>query len=750
MAEKTEGSTEMQSGSLVKRTFPVTGMTCAACANSIESVLARQGGVEKASVNFANNTVLLEFHRDLSLRAARKALQSAGYDMLTEEDSSAETQERLEAEHHIVVQRRLLWSAALTLPVFVIGMFFMDWVPGRFISMALSIPVLFWFGRHFFVNAFKQARRGRANMDTLVALSAGVAFTYSLFNAFFPGYWTSRGLEAHVYFEAATVIVTFITLGKLLEARAKSNTSGAIKRLMGLQAKTVRVLVDGKERDVPLEEVQAGTHILVRPGERIPVDGRLKEGGSYVDESTITGEPVPVEKIAGDQVFAGTINQKGSFQFEAEAVGKDSLLGQIIEMVQEAQGSKAPVQRLVDKIAGIFVPVVILIALGTFAVWMLAGGEEAFTHALMASVAVLVIACPCALGLATPTAIVVGLGLGAEQGILVRDAEALETAHRVDAVVLDKTGTITEGHPAVTDEQWLAGADRDREKAVLMGMEALSEHPLAEAVVQHLQEEGTEAAPVAGFEAVTGMGVQAYAARGVGYALGNERFMGEKGVELGRDFLDKAGEWREVGKTVVFFARDKQLVAILAIADRIKAHSQEAIAALQEAGIEVHMLTGDNAATARAVARALGLAHCEADALPSDKAAYIEALQAKGHVVAMVGDGINDSQALALADVSIAMGKGSDIALDVAKITLVGSELSGVPKALRLSRITVRGIRQNLFWAFIYNLIGIPIAAGILFPINGFLLNPMIAGAAMAFSSVSVVANSLRLRRMRL
>lgn len=734
----------------LKQTFPVTGMTCAACAHSIETILKKQGGVASAEVNFANNTVQLEYRRGLGLPALRKALKTGGYDMLTDVEQSPEADAERHAQHVKDARDRLIWSALFTLPVFVLGMFFMAWEPGKWISMFLSLPVLFYFGRDFFANAFKQARIGRANMDTLVALSAGVAFLFSLFNTLFPEFWTRQGLEAHVYFEAATVIVTFISLGKLLEARAKWSTSSAIKGLMGLQPKSLRVIEEGEEREMPIDAVQVGMRILVRPGERIAVDGEVVEGHSFVDESAISGEPIAVEKMEGEKVFAGTVNQKGSLQYVAEEVGAGTLLGRIIKVVQEAQGSKAPVQRLVDKIAGIFVPAVIAIALLTFAVWMLWGGENAFTQALMTSVAVLVIACPCALGLATPTAIMVGMGLGAENNILVKDAEALELARRVDVVVLDKTGTITEGKPEVTDEKWMAGIELERERAALLGLEVLSEHPLAEAVVRHLKAMDLAPAPVAGFEALVGRGVQAYAARGVGYAVGNKALMLEKGAVLGADLEAAAAEWQRKGKTVVYLAKEKEVVGALAIADRIKESSAKAVKTLREEGVEVRMLTGDNADTAAAVAEAVGINEFQAGVLPQDKAAYVQALQAAGKTVAMVGDGINDSQALALADVSIAMGKGSDIALDVAKVTLVGSDLTGIPKAFRLSRLTVRGIRQNLFWAFIYNLIGIPIAAGLLFPFTGFLLNPMVAGAAMAFSSVSVVLNSLRLRPISL
>jgi Cu2+-exporting ATPase len=533
-------------------------------------------------------------------------------------------------------------------------------------------------------------------------------------------------------------------LGKLLEERAKSQTSSAIKKLMGLQPKTVTVLVDGQENEWPIAVVRPGNIIVVHPGEKIAVDGIVISGASYVDESMISGEPIPVEKSESKKVFAGTINQKGSFEFEAQKVGADTLLSQIIKMVQEAQGSKAPVQKLVDKIAGVFVLVVMGISIITFILWMLLGGESAFTHALLTSITVLVIACPCALGLATPTAIMVGVGKGAENNILIKDAESLELAHRVNTVVLDKTGTITEGKPKVANLVWLEGLDNiDYLKNVLSSIESKSEHPLAEAVVSFIEK--TSNLKLEKFESITARGVMA-AVEGKTYYVGNTKLIEEKNIMGCADLEALSQQWEQEAKTVIWFADSKKVLAVISIADQIKETSKAAINKLQDKGIDVYMLTGDNEHTAKAVAEQVGIKHFKSGLLPSDKADFIKQLQAEKKVVAMVGDGINDSQALAQADISIAMGKGSDIAMDVAKITLITSDLQSIPKALNLSSKTVMGIRQNLFWAFIYNLIGIPIAAGILFPINGFLLNPMIAGAAMAMSSVSVVSNSLRLK----
>ena len=735
----------------IKESFPVTGMTCASCASSVESVLKHTAGVFDASVNFANSSVLVEYDKELSPNQIQNALREVGYDIIIDAENPSEVQQELQQKHYQDIKYRTIWSAILTLPIFVLGMFFMQWEPGKWISLVLTFPILFLFGRSFFINAFKQAKHGKANMDTLVALSTGIAFFFSVFNTFFPEFWLSRGIEPHVYYEAATVIITFISLGKLLEEKAKSNTSSAIKKLMGLQPKTLKIIENGEEKEIPISSVQVGQTILVRPGEKIPVDGLVSKGSSYVDESMITGEPVPVEKLKNEKVFAGTVNQKGSFQFTAEKVGGETLLSQIIKMVQEAQGSKAPVQKLVDKIAGIFVPVVLGISIITFIVWMSIGGDNGFSQALLTSVAVLVIACPCALGLATPTAIMVGIGKGAENNILIKDAESLELGHKVNAVILDKTGTITEGKPIVTDILWKDKLENQNQyKQILLAIEAQSEHPLAEAVVNNLKDENIEKAEIASFESITGKGVKAQTENGSKYYVGNHKLMLEKNIQIDTSLIQTAESLEEQAKTVIFFVNEKQVLAILAIADKIKETSKKAIATLQDRGIEVYMLTGDNNKTASAVAKQVGITNYQGEVMPSDKAAFVEELQADGKIVAMVGDGINDSQALAQANVSIAMGKGSDIAMDVAKMTLITSDLQSIPKALELSKRTVLGIRQNLFWAFIYNLIGIPIAAGILYPVNGFLLDPMIAGMAMAFSSVSVVLNSLRLKGIKL
>ena len=743
--------TERKPKTVSKKSFPVTGMTCAACASSVESMLGHTEGVYNASVNFANSTVLVEYDSAMDLSDLQNAVRQIGYDIIVDAEDPTEVQEELSKKHYVSIKKRTLWSAILTLPIFLLGMFFMDWVPGRWISLVLAVPILFWFGRSFFINAFKQARFGKANMDTLVALSTGIAFLFSAFNTFFPEFWLSKGMEPHVYYEAATVIITFISLGKLLEEKAKSNTSSAIKKLIGLQPKTLKVIADGEEREIPISSVKVGQTILVRPGEKIPVDGTVSKGSSYVDESMITGEPVPVEKTKDEKVFAGTVNQKGSFQFVADRVGGETLLSQIIKMVQEAQGSKAPVQKLVDRIAGIFVPVVMTISLVTFITWMFLGGEDAFTHALLTAVAVLVIACPCALGLATPTAIMVGIGKGADHNILIKDAESLELGYKVNAIVLDKTGTITEGKPVVTDMVFADHVTDHRAlEQILYAMEGQSEHPLAEAVVSFLKNRKVNPVEILNFNSITGKGVRAEALDGTQYLVGNHKLMVEKGIAMDDNLGHMVEGLEQEAKTVIYFGGGGKVKAILTIMDSIKESSKEAIREMQGNGMEVYMMTGDNKMTAEAVSQQVGIKSYEAEVLPSEKADFVKRLQESGKVVAMVGDGINDSQALAQADVSIAMGKGSDIAMDVAKMTLITSDLNAIPKALKLSHKTVIGIRQNLFWAFIYNIIGIPIAAGLLYPINGFLLDPMIAGAAMAFSSVSVVLNSLRLKTIKL
>ena len=763
---------------MVNEAFPVTGMSCAACASSVESILSHTKGVQQAEVNFATELVWVEYEESLSPEDLHEALKKVGYGLLWSDDESgdelAEAQKKAHEEYYYQVKTRTIASILLSIPVVIIGMGFMDWQFGRWISLVLSLPVLFYFGRHFYVNAWKQARHGQSNMDTLVALSTGIAFLFSLFNTLFPQVLLSRGYEVHVYYEAAVVIIAFVSLGKWLEERAKSNTSTALKKLMGLQPKNVHIWMakdsadssslsdnfdvqQGEEQVMPLKWVKEGQIIIVRPGEHVPVDGQVIFGESYVDESMITGEPIGVLKKKGERVYAGTINQKGSFYFIAEKVGKQTYLSHIISRVQQAQGSKAPVQKLVDRIAGVFVPVVLGIAVLSMVVWMVVGGQEMITQAILAAVAVLVIACPCALGLATPTAIMVGIGKGAEHQILIKDAQSLELAHKVDTVVLDKTGTLTQGRPALTDEKWfLDGLEKEQSSvaAIIWAIEHQSEHPLSEAFLAHYQSDynsSEDKIVLTRFESMTGKGVEAEDQEGNSYTLGSisylrDRYKNQWNAEVLSSQEDQFRQWEGQAKTVIGFVMNEELRALFALADPLKPTAKGGIDALGRQGLRVIMLSGDSSKTAEAVAKELGIEEVWAQMLPEQKADKIRALQAQGCIVAMVGDGINDSEALAAADVSVAMGQGSDIAMDVAKVTLISSDPGLLAKAFTLSHDTVRGIRQNLFWAFIYNIIGIPIAAGVLYPFNGFLLDPMIAGAAMAFSSVSVVTNSLRLK----
>lgn len=732
----------------VKQSFPVTGMSCASCAVSTETIIKGQAGVINASVNFANSLVFVEYIPTVVTPLQLKSsVQSIGYDLVIEDSKEAkDALEELHLQNLLSLKQKTIWSILLSIPLVVIGMFFMHIPYANYIMWALATPVVIFFGRQFFINAWKQARHRSANMDTLVALSTGIAYAFSVFNTLYPQFWNSRGLQTHVYFEAAAVVIAFILLGKLLEEKAKASTSSAIKKLIGLQAKTVTIVHPGAHiMEIPIEQVKVSDVVLVKPGEKIPVDGIVQTGESYVDESMISGEPVAVLKTKDSKVFAGTINQKGSFQFTAEKVGGETLLAHIIKMVQEAQGSKAPVQKLVDKIAGIFVPVVIGIAILAFIAWTIFGGANGVTQGLLALVTVLVIACPCALGLATPTAIMVGIGKGAAHGILIKDAEALELSHKVNAIVLDKTGTITEGKPQVTDVLWFDESAEN--KNVLFSIERSSEHPLANAVTNYFEK--ATLLELTNIESVTGAGISA-SLNNHKYYVGTSQLLEQNKMPLSNEVKQWSKQKREEAQTVVFFASQTNILAAIAIADKIKQTSPAAIKQFAALGIDVYMFTGDNPQTAAAVAKQIGITNFKAEVLPQDKAAFIKELQLKGKIVAMVGDGINDSQALAQADVSIAMAKGSDIAMDVAKMTLMTSDLSRIPAALKLSTRTVRTIRQNLFWAFIYNLIGIPIAAGVLYPFNGFLLNPMIAGAAMALSSVSVVTNSLRLKWIKL
>lgn len=895
---------------MIKDTFPVLDMSCAGCAMSVEKTVRGLPGVKSASVNLAANTLLVEYDADkLTPTQIQAQVQSIGYRLIIPDEHVEERQAEAQRKHYKRLRTKVIVAWIFAIPLMVIAMGFMHWKPGKWIMLGLVLPIMFYSGRDFYIRAWRLLRKRTANMDTLVSLSTIVAFLFSLFNTLFPSVLESRGIEVHVYYEAAGMILAFVLLGKLLEERAKNTTGSAIRSLMGLQPKTARILthpdaggttVSGAcptsgasgaadapggaspcptlgattaayptaaaaaaptaattaattaasaaptavaaaptaasaaptaaptataaaptiaaptaaptaaaasapalnipipliEKEVPVAQLQTGDLIVVRPGERIPVDGVVNEGFSYVDESMISGEPLPVEKKSGDKVLAGTINQRGSLTIKALQVGSGTVLAHIVRMVREAQGSKAPVQKIADKISAIFVPVVIIISVLTFVLWLLIGGSSHFPMALLAAVSVLVIACPCALGLATPTALMVGIGKGAQNHILIKDAFALENMGKVDCVVLDKTGTLTEGKPAVETIFWTK-KPTETELSIFLSAEMKSEHPLAHALVEHLLKDNIQPVTLDHFESIPGKGIE-FTYAGQTYRAGNLQFVtaaaarsataaparsaaGSAGsaatapaapaaaaarsaavadpstvhlpvttpMQQSGEVMRTANAWQEAGKGVIFYANQVQILAVAALTDPIKDTTPQALDLLRKMKIEVHMLTGDSAKTSASVASALGIQHIASGVLPQEKEDYIKGLQAQGKFVAMVGDGINDSQALARADVSIAMGKGTDIAMDVAMVTLTTSDLMLLPKAIDLSRRTVRIIRQNLFWAFIYNIIGIPIAAGILYPVNGLLLNPMWASAAMAFSSISVVLNSLRLRRWR-
>ena len=737
-------------GTITKKAFPVLNMHCAGCANNVEKTVRNLPGIVDASVNLATNTLSVSYEADkLAPGEIRAAVLSGGYDLIIEEENlKEERREEAQHQHYRKLKMQVVGAWVFAVPMLLLSMVFMHVPYSSEIQLLLTLAVMILFGGSFYTGAWKQAKLGRSNMDTLVALSTSIAFLFSAFNTFFPEFWYSRGLEPHVYYEASVVIIAFVLTGKLMEERAKGNTTAAIKKLMGLQPKVARVLRNGIEEEILIDQLQVDDLVVVRPGEQIPVDGVLAEGDSFVDESMISGEPIPVDKKKGDKVLAGTINQRGSFIIKASQVGSETVLARIIRMVQEAQGSKAPVQRIVDRVTGIFVPVVLGIAVLTFVLWMVIGGTEYFSYAMLSAVSVLVIACPCALGLATPTALMVGIGKAASQHILIKDAVALEQMRKVNVVVLDKTGTLTEGHPTVSGWLW-AQTQEECFKNVLLAAELKSEHPLAGAIVASLKdEEKVVPAPPESFESITGKGIKVVY-EGDLFWVGSHKLLKDFDAVVTDVMADMLVQYESEGNGIIYFGRRNQLLAIIAVTDPVKSTSAEAVKELRRQGIDICMLTGDGQRTALAVAGKLGIDRFVADALPDDKEDFIRELQLQGKTVAMVGDGINDSQALALADVSIAMGKGTDIAMDVAMVTLMTSDLLLLPKAFDLSKQTVKLIHQNLFWAFIYNLIGIPIAAGVLFPLNGLLLNPMLASAAMAFSSVSVVLNSLSLGRRK-
>jgi Cu+-exporting ATPase len=757
-----------------KVTIPISGISCATCVATIEEALRRSPGVVLATVNFATNAATVEFAPVAATVAdLRRTIREAGYEPLEAAEGSAlADHEKTAREREIrALKRKLAVGIVLSVPIVLGSMrHWLPWVPeilqNFWALWALTTPVQFWVGAQFYRGAWAALRHRTSDMNTLIAVGTSAAYFYSLAMTIAPDFFRARGITPAVHYETAAVIITLILLGRLLEAIAKGRTSEAIRRLMGLQSKSARVLRDGEETDVPLDEVRIGDRVVVRPGEKIPVDGIVREGVSAVDESMLTGESLPVEKRPGDGVIGATLNKTGTFRFEATKIGKETVLAQIIRLVEEAQGSKAPIQRLADRVAGVFVPTVIGIAVLTFLVWLAVGPRPPFLFAMLNFVAVLIIACPCALGLATPTAIMVGTGKGAELGILIRNGASLETTHKVTTVVFDKTGTLTKGEPEVTDILRAASrelrAETDEPRAaieeprgvsaeellrVAASLERGSEHPLGEAIVTRAKKQGLTLSEVTEFEAVPGLGVRGRV-DGRTVLLGNARFLAESGFDV-HSLAPAADELAAQGKTPMFVAMDGRAAGLIAVADTLKERSVEAIQALRRLGLELVMITGDNRRTAAAIATQVGVDRVLAEVLPEQKAGEVRKLQAEGKVVAMVGDGINDAPALAQADVGIAIGTGTDVAMEASDITLIRGDLTSVVTAIELSKRTIRTIRQNLFWAFLYNVLGIPIAAGVLYPFTGLLLDPMIGSAAMALSSVSVVSNSLRLRRFR-
>lgn len=747
-----------------KVVLPVQGMTCASCVNRVEKALKSLRGVVQAGVNFATGRASIEYlPGEVSLRDLKKAVQDAGYQVLevrtgdtTQQEEDIIEKEKLVREAELSgLKMRFISGAILLVPIllFMFGASLLEkWVGlshrmNFFIQFLLATPVQFWCGRQFYTGFWKALKQKTSDMNTLIAVGTSAAYVYSLIVTFVPHLIMVRGLKMDVYFDTSSAIIVLVLLGRFLEARAKGRTSEAIKKLIGLQPKTAKVIRNGMEMDIPIDEVTPGDMVVVRPGEKIPVDGVVKEGYSSVDESMVTGESIPIEKKAGDRVIGATINKTGTFKFETTRVGRDTVLSQIVRLVQEAQGSKPPIARMVDVIASYFVPIVILIAIVTFIIWSLWGPHPAITYAFLNFIAVLIIACPCALGLATPTSIMVGTGKGAENGVLIRGAEALETAHQLNTIVLDKTGTLTRGEPSVTDVIASEGFTKQDILLLAASAEKGSEHPLGEAIVKKAKEEKLILFDPKRFQAIAGHGIEATIdSREV--LLGNLRLMEERNVGL-NGLLGKAEELSSQGKTPMFISVDGQAAGLISVADTLKENSKEAVETLHKMGIEVIMITGDNWRTAEAIAKQIGIDRTLSEILPEGKADEVKKLQARGRKVGMVGDGINDAPALAQADVGIAIGTGTDVAMEASDITLIGGDLRGVVSAIALSKATIRNIKQNLFWAFAYNTILIPVAAGVLFPFFGILLHPIFAAGAMAFSSVTVVSNALRLRRFK-
>jgi len=730
---------------IIDITLPVSGMSCAACAISAESMLKSQPGVISASVNYPAKSVKLVYQPGITgLDELQRNLSSIGYDLIADPVDKLATFERMEQAKLNLLRRKLIIAALLSTPIFVLSMLVHHpplWM--QFLFLALSIPVIFYSGISFYTTAWNLALRKQTSMDTLVALGTGAALAISLTNTLFPAYFTANGLSSHVYYESAVVIITLILLGRFLEDRSRNKASAAIRSLMNLQPETVIRISGGKEEIIALKNINPGDIILVKPGNTIPVDGVVLEGNSWIEESMMSGEPLPVFKQVGDSVLSGTGNQKGALTIETLKTGKETVLSRIIAMVEEAQSSKAPVQQLVDRISAVFVPVVIVIAVLTFISWLILGPEPSLTYAIVTSISVLVIACPCALGLATPTALIVAIGRGASKGILFRNASGLESAGKTDVLVIDKTGTLTTGKPAV--EKMINFDNNELNLLVFAGLSGLSEHPLSQALSKYLQEEGVEAAKIENFADIPGKGISGWYDQQQ-YFAGSLSLLESQGVIINKADGQLIKEMEEGAYSLILLATPDKLLAAAAISDKVRESAASAVAALKSMKIEVIMLTGDHGASAKQIAAQAGIDVFESGLSPEDKAAGIRKLQADGHHVAMAGDGINDTIALAAADTGIAMGSGSDASIETAAITITGSSLHQIADAIRLSRKTNRIIRQNLFWAFFYNVLMLPLAAGLFFSFTHQLLNPMIASAAMALSSVSVVTNSLRIR----
>jgi len=743
-----------------KSIFPVGGMTCASCVARVEQALSSVPGVISAIGNLASEKATVEYIEGTELADLRRAVKEAGYELGSEAETLEDVTVATRSEVR-TMRNRFVLAIILGALILVLG-FGPSFFGKPYLLWALATPVQFWAGWRFYRGAWGALRHRTADMNTLIAVGTSAAYLYSVVAILFPGLFVAAGREPALYFDTAALIIGLILLGRFLEARARGQTSEAIKKLIGMQPKTALVIRDGEEREISVEDVQVGDLILVRPGERLPVDGIVHQGYSSIDESMITGESIPVEKRVGDEVIGASVNKTGSFQFEATKVGRDTTLARIIRLVEEAQGSKAPIQRLADVIASYFVPIVIGIAIATFIIWYFVGPAPAFTFALLNFVAVLIIACPCALGLATPTAIMVGTGKGAENGVLIRSAEALERSHQISTVMLDKTGTLTQGEPKVTDIIAVPSSSQEEILRLAASAERGSEHPLAEAIVRAASEKKLEVSPVSHFNAIPGHGVEA-SVEGKKLLLGNLKLIKDRGLSL-NGLEEEANHLWEKGKTVMFLGIDSQVVGIIALADTLKPNAKAAVDALHSMGIGVVMLTGDNRRTAEAIAQQVGIDRVLAEVLPEHKAQEIKKLQEEGKVVAMVGDGINDAPALAQADVGIAIGTGTDVAMETGDITLIRGDLEGIVTAISLSKRTMRTIKQNLFWAFAYNTALIPVAAGVLYLAFGRIgvptglqfilgdygfLNPILAAAAMAASSITVVLNSLRLRRFK-